>query len=170
MKARHPLARPLWHQQALAGFTLLESVIALLLLAIVAAYAVPKAFNAGALTLDAQARTLASHVQRAQLLASTSGQTVYVCALGNAYLIQVGPYLPGQPCPLSPPGQTTSTQPVVVTLAQQTTVTAMPNPLAFDTRGQPGSAGSFQLQTALDAHTITVSAAALTGLISLASP
>ena len=168
MKTRTSLVRTC--QQACAGFTLIESVVTLLLLAIVAAYAVPKAFNSSAMTLDAQARTLASHVQRAQLLATTSGQPVYVCALGSSYLIQIGPYLTGQPCPTVIPAQTTPNQPVVVTLAQQATLTAMPNPLTFDTRGQPSSAGNFQLQAAQDTHTISITAAAITGLVSLASP
>lgn len=170
MEPRQLLARPHQRQQALAGFTLIETVIALLLLAIVSAYAVPKAFNSSAMTLDAQARTLASHVQRAQLLATTSGQPVYVCALGSSYLIQVGPYLAGQPCPAVLPALTTPNQPVVVTLVQQATLTAMPNPLAFDTRGQPSSAGHFQLQAAQDAHTISVTASAMTGLVNVTSP
>lgn len=170
MKPRPSLARPHTSQQALAGFTLLESVVALLLVAIVAAYAVPRAFNASAMTLDAQARTLASHVQRAQLLATTSGVPVHVCTLGNTYLIQVGSTLSGQPCPLTAPSQTSPTQPVVVTLSQQATLTAMPNPLSFDTRGQPGSAGTFQLHAAQAESSITVSYTAVTGLIALSTP
>lgn len=171
MKARPSLA---WHatarQQALAGFTLLETVVVILLLAIAAVYAMPRAFNASALTLDMQARTLASHVQRAQLLATTSGQTVYVCAWTQAYLVQVGPVAAGIPCPVTPPTQTSVAQPVVVTLEQQATLTAAPNPLSFGSQGQPVSEGRFQLQAAQDARTITVTAAAVTGLISMASP
>ena len=156
--------------QAVAGFTLLESVVVMVLLAIVGAYALPRAFNASTMTLNTQARTLASDVQRAQLLATTTGKPTYVCITSTSYVVQLGPYAVNQPCPAIQPTQTSATQPVVVTLAHQATLTSTSNPLAFDSLGQPGTAVNFALQAAQDTHTLTVAIAAVTGAVTVTSP
>jgi len=167
MPTRPPLAPYNRPQQASAGFTLFESVLVILILGIVSVYAAPKAFNSSQMTLDAQARTLASDLQRAQWLATTTGYSVYFCTFGNAYLVQiVNPV--GTACPASLPAQTSSSQPVVVTLDKQATLSATPTALLFGSLGQPSTTGSFQLNSAPSGNgTITVRTAAVTGLVSI---
>jgi MSHA pilin protein MshC len=166
MPARPSLALHTRLQQASAGFTLLEMVIVILLLGILSIYASPKVFNASQMTLDAQARTLASDLQRAQLLATTTGQAFYFCPLSTGYVVQSN-----ATCPASLPAQASTTQPVVVALDKQATLSATPGTLAFNSLGQPSTAGSFQLLSAPSGSgSITVTASAVTGLVSMASP
>lgn len=84
---RSPLVR--WRQprQAVAGFTLIESVMVIVLLGIVAAFILPKAFDSGPMTLTAQARNFAANLQQAQLLAITEGVAVNVQVNSNSYTI-----------------------------------------------------------------------------------
>jgi len=173
MAARPPLAPSRRRLQAAAGFTLLESVVVLVLLGVVGARILPKAFNTSEITLDAQARTLASSIQRAQLLASTGASPVYVCTSSAAYLVQVGPYNSGagQLCPGTLPSQPQPSEPVVVSLDNNVSLASAPgSPLWFNSMGQPSAAGAYQLQTPNATRSFTVSVAAVTGLVSIAKP
>lgn len=85
--ARSPLVRWRHPRQAVAGFTLIESVMVIVLLGIVAAYVLPKAFDSGPMTLTAQARNFAANLQNAQLLAITEGVAVNVQVNSNSYTI-----------------------------------------------------------------------------------
>lgn len=163
MPARPTLALQSRPQQASAGFTLFESVIVLVLLGIIAAYAAPKAFNASSMTLDAQARTLASDLQRAQLLATSTGSAVYFCALSAGYVVQSSVV-----CPTSVPAQTSLAQPIAVTLDKQAGLSATPAALSYNSLGQPSAAGSFVLSSSpAGSGSITVTVAAVTGLVSV---
>ncbi len=166
MNARPPFASFHRHATVSAGFTLFESVIVMLLLGIIAAYAAPKAFNASSMTLDAQARTLASDVQRAQLMAANTGNAVHFCSLSAGYVVQSSAV-----CPASVPPQTSVAQPIAVTLDKQATLSALPATLSFNSLGQPSAAGSLQLLAAPSGSgSITVTVAAVTGLVSVGSP
>ena len=163
MLVRRLLAPNIRPQQASAGFTLFESVLVILILGILSAYAAPKAFNTSKMTLSAQAKTLASNLQRVQLLASTTGQPLYFCSFNSGYLAQTA-----ASCPAAMPAQASANQPVFAVLDNGATLSGSPNPLAFNTMGEPLTAGSFQLQSApTGSGTITVTAAAVTGLISI---
>ena len=165
MKARPSLAPFHRRVPAPAGFTLFESVIVILLLGILAATVLPKAFDTGAMTLQAQARTLASDLQRAQLLATSSGQNILVCATSAAYIVQIG-----GTCPSPLPTVPQSTQPTVVILDKGATL-ATPTPaLIYNSLGQPNAAASFQIRSAGLTSSYTVSVAALSGLIGIAKP
>ena len=171
MNARPTLAPFHRRVPASAGFTLFESVLVILLLGILSAYVLPRAFNTSTMTLDAQARTLASDLQRAQLLAITSGNPVYFCVFASsAYLVQVGPYASGQVCPAALPTQVSSSQPVVVSLDNEASLSANPNPLNFNSQGQPSAAGGFLLADSVSHLSILVTTAAITGLTSISSP
>lgn len=148
---------------ASAGFTLLESVVVIVLLGILAAYVVPKGFGTSSLTLEAQARTLAADLQHAQNLAATSGQTVLVCTSANRYLLQQG-----GSCPSPLPANQTS-EPVFVALGNGVTFVSLPT-LSYNSMGQPSSVASFQIKASDSAATYTVSVAALSGLVSIAKP
>ena len=89
MLCARPLPALMAHrQQAMAGFTLIETVIVLVVLAILGAMAIPKMFDPGAMTLKAQARNFASDLRYAQLLATTTGVPVTVTTNGNRYTVQ----------------------------------------------------------------------------------
>lgn len=165
MNARPPLAPFHRHVPASAGFTLFELVIVMLLLGVLAATVVPKAFDTGALTLQAQARTLASDLQRAQLLATSSGQNVLVCATSVAYIVQIG-----GSCPSPLPTLPQATQPVVVALDKGATLTTPLPALVYSSLGQPNGAANFQIQSAGLTSSYTVSVSALSGLVGIAKP
>lgn len=156
--------------QASAGFTLLEFVVVLVLLGIVAVYVAPRSFDTGALTLDSQARTLASDLQRAQMLATTQEQPVLVCVSSTVYMIQIG-----GSCPATLPTQDQNTLPVVVVLSPNAVVSVSPTPvnrlaMRYDSMGKPTGKTDFQLQNSSATATSTVSVAALSGLVSIAKP
>lgn len=164
---RPPLASLTRRAHASAGFTLIETIIVIVILGIISTYAMPN-FSTGKLTLDAQARTLASDLQRAQLLATTTGQAYYFCPFRDGYVIKNS-----STCPTSLPDQTSSvTQSVVVTLDKQATLSATPaTTLSFNSLGQPNAASRLQLLSApTGSGSITVTVAAVTGLVSMASP
>ncbi len=163
MNTRRWLAPFLRRNTSSAGFTLIESVIVILLLSILAAYVLPKAFSTSAMTLESQARTLASDLQRAQHLAATSGQTVLVCANNTTYLLQQG-----GTCP-SPLPATQTTQPVFVSLGNGVTFTSRPA-LSYNSMGQPSAAANFTIKASDTTASYTVSVAALSGLVSMAKP
>lgn len=156
--------------QASAGFTLLEFVVVIVLMGIVAAYVAPRSFDTGALTLDSQARTLASDLQRAQLLATTQDQLVLVCATSTVYTVQIG-----GSCPSTLPTQDQNTLPVVVVLSPNAVVSVSPTPvnrlaISFNSMGKPSGKTDFQLQNSGATSTFTVSVAALSGLVSITKP
>ena len=173
MAARPPLAPSRRRRQAVAGFTLIESVAVLVLLGLVGVRILPKAFNTSEMTLDAQTRTLASSIQRAQLLASTGSTPVYICTSSAAYVVQVGLHDSGagQACPGTLPSEPQTNEPVVVTLDNSVSLASAPvTPLWFNSLGQPSAAGAYQLQTPNATRSFTVSVAAVTGLVSIARP
>lgn len=144
-------------QQASAGFTLIEAIVVILLLGIIGAYAAPKAFNTSKMTLDAQAKILASDLQRAQLLATTSGSTAYFCTTSSGYRVQIG-----TAC------TTVATAAVAVTFENQAALPATPPSVSFNSLGVPSAATSFVLSSApAGSGSITVSTAAVTGLVSI---
>lgn len=165
MTARPPPAPFDRRATASAGFTLLESVIVILLLGIMAAAVVPKAFDTGAMTLDAQARTLAADLQRAQLLATSSGQTVLVCASSAAYMVQIG-----GSCPTPLPTLPQATQPIVVELDKDATFATPLPALTYNSMGQPNGSASYQIRSSGLSASYTVSVAALSGLVGIAKP
>ena len=153
-------------QRVQLGFTLVESVAVVLLLAILAAVVAPTAFNASALSLGPQARGLAADLQKAQWLGMTSGQAVYLCVpVNQGYLVQVGAYAPGQACPSVLPSATSPSQPVVTALESGLTLAANPTALQFKGLGEPHTAASYQLQTSGGASR-TLSVSAITAHIS----
>lgn len=91
MNARLPLASSHRCTSGSAGFTFFEVIIVLVLLGILAVYVLPKTFNPGAMTLRAQARSFASDLQRAQMLATTSGVPVQVQVNDQQYSVQYSP-------------------------------------------------------------------------------
>lgn len=154
---RPPLERCRPSHTAVAGFTLIESVMVIALLGIVAAFVAPKAFDSGRMTLKAQARSFAANLQQAQLLAITEGVAVNVQVTSKSYTI-----------PLNLGNLSAQT----VTLEPGTTfATGVGSGYYFDSLGQPtNNLGqptanwSFQL-TASGANSPSVTVEAVSGLI-----
>ena len=128
-------------QQKSAGFTLFESIVVIVLLGIMAIYAIPK-FEFSTITLDSQVRTVVSNIQRAQNLAISTGNRTHFCVLtSTTYRIQID----GSDCN-TPTG--TSTYPVSVALEKGIMFSStVPSYVSFDSLGQPaaGSSSSFTL-------------------------
>lgn len=167
MTARPPLSPFTRCALASAGFTLFEFVIVIVVLAIVSAALIPKAFDSGALTVKAQAQTLASNLQRAQLLSTSSDKNVLVCANKSIYIVQIG----GATCPSNLPTLPQPTQPVVVVLDKDATFDAAQTTLIY-TRGtgKPQAPVSFKIWSAGLTSSYTVEVAALSGLITITNP
>jgi prepilin-type N-terminal cleavage/methylation domain-containing protein len=158
MSIRPPLATRYQVQQASAGFTLFESLLVILILGIISAYAAPKVLNTSQMTLDSQAKMLAADLQRAQSLATTTGSDVYFCATRTGYRILIGKSCTTNPAP---------TPTVSVTFDQQATL-ASTTSVTFDSSGQPSSSANFVLSSfPANSGSITVTTAAVTGLVSL---
>jgi prepilin-type N-terminal cleavage/methylation domain-containing protein len=153
---------------ATAGFTLFELIIVIVVLAIVSVIFLPKAFDSGALTLKAQAQTLASNLQRAQLLATSSNKNILVCANSGTYMIQID----GLSCPNELPTSPQPTQPVVVALDKNATFDANQTLIYSSSTGTPQSSVpvSFKIWSAGRTSSYTVEVAALSGLITISNP
>jgi len=133
---RPSLARLKHRRQAVAGFTLIESVMVMVLLGIVAATVMPKAFNPGAITLQAQARNFTASLQRAQLLAITKGASVQVVVNSTNYSVSAN--IGGLPSP------------EITTLETNTIFsTGSGNIFSFDSLGQPTDSSGAPLTTSL---------------------
>lgn len=144
-----------YRQQAMAGFTLTEAVIVLVVLAVLGAIAIPKAFNPGALTLKSQARNFASDLRYAQLLAITTGVPVTVNTNNNRYTVQYTL-------------NSTSVTPVDVTMANDAAF-AQVGQVIFDSLGQATGTVSPQgfVFSSTSNSSATVSVTAATGLVSV---
>ena len=77
----------------MAGFTLLEVIFTIVLLGVMTKFAMMKLVSPAALTLPAQAQSVADVIRRAQTLAVVRGQRVRVsvAASGPDFLVQVAP-------------------------------------------------------------------------------
>lgn len=154
-----------------AGFTLFETVVVVVLVGILAVSLRPKAPSTSSMTLDAQNRTLASNLQRAQLLA-LSGNTVLFCttaagATGTAaYTLVLG-----SSCPTNIVSTAVdTTHPVVVALNDQTGFATTSTPLSFNSQGRPTAAADFRLKSADGNSPYHITIDALSGLIQLVTP
>ncbi len=154
MNTRPSLVTLFRRAPASAGFTLMESVIVILLLGILAAFIAPKAFDSGRMTLKSQAWNFASDLRYAQLLATTTGVPVVVSTNGNRYTVQYTL-------------NNASVTPVDVSMANDAVFTpAGQHSLSFDSLGQAQGNLSFVFSSTGNA-TATVSVTAATGLVSV---
>lgn len=135
---------------------MIEALVGMVLIGILATMAIPKAFAPGALPLRAQARTLASELQRAQLLAITTGNTVTITTAVNAGVTQ---YTASYGAPAT----------TVITVALDNGVgfkAGSLTTLVYDSLGQPSLAGHFELYSGT-VPTVTVNITAVTGMVSV---
>jgi Tfp pilus assembly protein FimT len=157
-------------QRAVVGFTLLDLVFTIVILGVLAKFAMMKLVTPATMTLPTQAQSLADLIRRAQSLAVVRGQrmSVSVATSGaNGRVVAA--------CAASAPCNTDTSLTV-----SQGVVVGSANSLYFNSLGQPlNSAGagltqdaSFTLcyQSGTAATTYTVTVAALTGRVSISLP
>ena len=161
MSTFHKLAR------TSGGFTLLEVIVAIVVLGVLVKFAMMKLVTPATLTLHAQAQSLADHVRRAQSLAVVRGQrtSVSVTASDANRAVAVA-------CIASAPCSTDSS----LSASQGAVVGSTPT-IYFNSLGQPVNSTGVALSTdstftlsyttggATATHTITV--AAVTGRVSV---
>jgi len=150
-------------RRAVAGFTLLEIVFTVVLLGILAKFAMMKLVTPATMTLPAQAQSLADLIRRAQSLAMVRGQrmSVSVVTSGANGSMAVA-------CVASAPCNTDSSLTV-----GQGAVVGSASTIYFNSLGQPvnntgaalASDTSFTLS--YNSATYTVTVAALTGRVSV---
>lgn len=162
MKSRNNASR------ALAGFTLLEMVLAIVFLGILARFAMMKLVTPATVTLPAQAQSVADTIRRAQSLAVVRGQrmSVSVAASGPNGRVAIACASGTMPC-------NTDTSVSV----SQGVVVGNAGPMYFNSLGQPvNSAGTplntdtnftLSYQTGANTTTWTVRVAPLTGRVSV---
>jgi len=153
-------------RRAGAGFTLLELVFVIVVLAALTKFAMAKLVTPGSMTLPAQAQSLADLIRRAQSLAMVRGQRMSVAVPSSGANRQLAIACASGATPCNTDTTLTVSQGVAVvsagtiyfnTLGQP--VDGAGTPLAADTRYQ------LCYQTGSTIETYTVSVAALTGRV-----
>lgn len=152
------------------GFTLIELIIVIGVLAIVAAVAFPRAPDTG-IGVRPQAEQLASDIRYAQLLSMSNHQRYCVTFSGNAYSLTSA----SSNCTVAVAHPAGLTQPITLQNATQTVTGLTSNYLVFDGQGAPFvSVGASPTPLSNAGATITVAAggtsatltiAAMTGLV-----
>ncbi len=140
----------------IAGFTLVELVIVIVVLGIVSAYAVMKGVFPAEVTLPSQAQKMASDIRSAQTLAYTSGKRMCLAITAGIYRVDCGT---AGACPQSACPQSFS-----VTLEKGVVLGGGPTTIDFNTLGQPSAAASYTLTSG---SSVTISVAALTGNVTV---
>lgn len=158
-------------QQRIAapGFTLVELVVAIVVIGIISAFVIPRSVSSAQLTLPSQARKMAGDLRRVQTLASTWGRSLRVAVTtGPNGTYSVSCVIAG-----AAPCNTNANAPVIdpatgesFSVSLQNNVSlAGPATLDFDSSGKPSAAASYS-QAYGDA-TATVGVAALTGNVTV---
>lgn len=156
------------HRLRQTGFTLMEVIVACVVLTILIRFAMIKLVPPGALTLHAQAHSLADIVRRAQSLATVRRErmSVSVAQSGTNGRIALACVTGTTPCATD----ATLTFAQDVSLGNSGTVYFNTLGVPVDNAGTPTNAdASFTLSHTLgsDTKTFTVSVAALTGRVSV---
>lgn len=147
------------------GFTLVELVIVIVVVAVLAAVGIMNSPSPAELSLPSQAEKMASDLRHAQTLAHTSGNrlSLTIDETNDSYAIGC---VAASPCPQAFTGQ--------IEKGVQLTVTTGPNPIEFDTLGQPkttaNAATSASYTLTYDTSSTKISIAPLTGFVSVTPP
>lgn len=128
-----------------SGFTLVELVMVMVIVAILATYAVNRYYTAANSTGAEQAQQLARDLRHAQMLAFTGGRQLVVTRAGNNYNVSCA-VAGAAPCNFNPIVDPLTGLTFSVTLQNAATFTAGPATLRFDSLGRP-STGAAPLTT-----------------------
>lgn len=139
----------------MAGFTLVELVMVMIVTTILAAYAVSRFSSAGEATGSTEAAHFARDLRHAQMLAMTLGKQLCVNAAGSSY--SVSDTTAGSPptCNAGAMTDPTTGTAFSVTLESGASFTTTPSPvLRFDSLGRP-STGSAPTVTDPTSYVVT---------------
>ena len=146
-----------------AGFSLIELVMVLVIVSIIAAYAVPQFSDRAAMTVPQQADALIRDLRHAQQLALSWNRPLRFTVSASGYSVACAPGAPGTaPCNVSP-----VQDPARGGGFQATTVNGIvlsPATIDFDTLGRPNVAAAIDVSGG--GLTKTVNVAAISGFVS----
>jgi prepilin-type N-terminal cleavage/methylation domain-containing protein len=124
-----------------SGFTLIELVTVIVLVAIFSVYAVAKWPSDSALKLPAQAELFAAHIQHIQALAMDWSQPLRLTTNSNGYSVSCVTASTGAPCNSSPVIDPATNETFSVSLEPGISLSGSAT-TDFDTLGRPVSAGA----------------------------
>ena len=147
------------------GFTIVELVTVMVLLALISAYAVIRSVSSADVTLPSQAQSMASDIRHTQALATTWGRSLRlaICAASATYTVS------DKSSAATACNQAAVTDPATgdsfnVTLEKGVAL-AGPDTLDFNSLGQPSNAAIYTLSAAGTTETVAVQA--LTGSVTV---
>ncbi len=145
--------------KSVAGFTLVEMVMVIVLLAVMSVFVVMKSVSPADVTLPSQAQKMATDLRHAQTLASTWGTSLTVSAGGSVYSVSCLTVSGSAPCNASPVIDPASGAAFNVGLQQGATfISPTSATLTFNSLGQPGAAASYTLSSGSSTSTVSVTA------------
>lgn len=158
----------MWTQRRQRGFTAIELVVVMVVVAVLSAFAVMKSVSSAEATLPSQVQKMASDIRHVQVLASTWGQRLRITASAGSYRVSCSSSV-APPCP-------SATSMAIIDPAtgkrfeialQKNVVFVNPSTATLDINslGQPLAAASYTLRASSD-KTIVVSP--LSGLVAVA--
>lgn len=160
------LKRPLTQgPQCVAGFTLIELALVLVIMGILSAYGVPKLLSSTSMTLSAQADLMASDLRRVQWMATTGNLSLCVAVTSSQYSAHLFTTTCNVGTPITDP-LTRSPFVVVLPTRNSLTDTVSSSPLYFNSLGQPSRQGAFRLASLDTSSTVTVNVTPVTGFVS----
>lgn len=122
------------------GFSLIELVMIMIIIAILAGYAVSRFGSAGAATGSTEAEHFARDLRHAQMLAITLGKQLCVSAAGSSYSVRDTTAGSPPTCNAGAMTDPTTGAAFSVTLQNGASFTAVPAPvLRFDSLGRPST-------------------------------
>jgi prepilin-type N-terminal cleavage/methylation domain-containing protein len=151
------------------GFTLVELMMVMTLIAIIGAYAVVQNASASAYTLKSQADTLAANIRHVQAAATNWGRSLRITlTAGTNGSYSVTCVTTGtSPCNVSPVLNPATGSGYTNALAKGVAISGT-STLDFDNFGKPAAAASYTLSAG--GNTFTVAVAALTGNVTVTTP
>ena len=123
------------------GFTLVELMMVLVMVGILASYAVLRTNDANNTLVQAYADRFAQHIKHVQMLAMTWGQGLTLTVAGSSYQVSCTTATSSPPCNSSPVIDPVSGQAFSVSMADGVTLIDSGN-IIFDALGRPLQSGS----------------------------
>ena len=147
-----------------SGFTLVELITVIVLVAILSVYAVARQPSSGAVNLLAQADLFTAHMQHIQALAMDWSQPLRLAITSGGYSVSCATVSATPPCDVSPVLDPTTNSPFIISLESGISLSGKAI-TDFDTLGRPVAGGS--IITSSPARTFTLSIASIKQVVTL---